>query len=100
MFEDLNIKRVHPTSFKLGILVELFESEVSASLSEPRMSRDYGLLTRGSVVASTNARLEYVMISAEPKSPEVEDDVGADCEDPNLLPIPNTYEPEIIRFLS
>ena len=48
---------------KLCILVELFESEVSASLSEPWMSHDYGLLMKGSSIASANARLESVAVS-------------------------------------
>lgn len=52
-----------PKSVTLGILAELFESEVSASLSEPWMSVDYGLLMKGSSIARTNARLEYIAVS-------------------------------------
>jgi hypothetical protein len=59
-------------SAKLCILAELFESEVSASLSEPWMSCDYGLLMKGSMAASTRARIESISLSSEivpPKNP-------------------------------
>jgi hypothetical protein len=50
-------------TFKLQVLAELFESEVSASLSEPWMSRDYGLLMKGDVGANKRARIESIAIS-------------------------------------
>ena len=50
-------------TFKLHVLAELFESEVSASLSEPRMSHDYGLLMRGSAAANTSAQIDSIAIS-------------------------------------
>jgi hypothetical protein len=56
------------TIFKLHLLAELFESEMSASLSEPWMSRDYGLLMKGSDLANTSARLESLTLSAGPTS--------------------------------
>ncbi|TIU48976.1 MAG: hypothetical protein E5W19_15260 [Mesorhizobium sp.] len=52
--------------FKLNILAELFESEVSASLSEPWMPHDYGLLMKGSNIGNTSARLESLAISTGP----------------------------------
>jgi hypothetical protein len=51
------------TALRLGIIAELFESEVSASLSEPWMSHDYGLLMKGTALASTRARIETVSLS-------------------------------------
>lgn len=48
---------------KISVLAELFESEVSASLSEPWMSHDYGLLMRGSDIASANARIDSIAVS-------------------------------------
>ncbi|RWH71148.1 MAG: hypothetical protein EOQ86_28885 [Mesorhizobium sp.] len=50
-------------TFKLCILAEMFESEMSASLSEPWMSRDYGLLMKGTTIASTRARIESLALS-------------------------------------
>lgn len=47
----------------IRMLAELFESEVSASLSEPWMSHDYGLLMKGSDVAGTNARIDSIAVS-------------------------------------
>ncbi|RWO05483.1 MAG: hypothetical protein EOS07_24715 [Mesorhizobium sp.] len=49
--------------FKLHVLAELFESEVSANLSEPWMSHDYGLLMKGSSIANAKARIESIAIS-------------------------------------
>ena len=45
---------------KLHVLLELFETETSASLSEPWMRRDYGLLMQSEWSAATAARLEAV----------------------------------------
>lgn len=62
------------TEFKLYILAELFESEVSASLSESWMAHDYGLLNKGSVVSTAAARIESlswstgVNVLTEPES--------------------------------
>jgi hypothetical protein len=48
--------------FKLSLLVELFESEVSASFSKPWMSRDYGFLVI-SELADTRARIDSLIFS-------------------------------------
>lgn len=50
-------------TFKVHILAELFESEVSASLSEPWMSHDYGLLMKGEALALTRARIDAIRFS-------------------------------------
>lgn len=53
-------------SFELTVLAELFETEVSASLSEAWMSRNYGLLKRGEkdvLMAGTRARIESLSFS-------------------------------------
>ena len=47
---------------RLHVLIELFESETSASLSEPWMSREYGLLLQNEWSASTAARLETLSV--------------------------------------
>lgn len=62
-------------SFKLHILAELFESEVSASLSEPWMSHDYGLLMKGSHMANTSARIESLALSTGPTNLQTEDEI-------------------------
>jgi hypothetical protein len=54
------------TTFKLSILAELFESEISAALSEYWMPCEYGLLSKGSAVASAAARLETLSVSSGP----------------------------------
>ncbi len=61
---SLTAKPVH--TFKLRILAELFETEMSASLSEGWMPHDYGLLMRGDKrhsSAGTAARIESLSIS-------------------------------------
>jgi len=63
------------TSFKLHILAELFESEVSASLSEPWMSHDYGLLLKGTDIANTNARIESLALSTGLTNLKREDEI-------------------------
>lgn len=59
----LSEKSRHVSTFSLRILAELFESEVSASLSENWMARDYGLLMKGKGFTHTSARIETVSIS-------------------------------------
>lgn len=68
-------------SVKLCILAELFESEVSASLSEPWMSHDYGLLMKGSSIASANARIESIAISTGETKLNADDE----DEDPSVI---------------
>lgn len=67
-------------TFKISLLVELFESEVEASLAEPWMCHDYGLLSKGTAFARTGARIESVSIStggtALTSDPNGEDDTS------------------------
>jgi hypothetical protein len=56
-------------SMTLHLVVELFETEMSASLSEPWMTRNYGLLAKTSKpdeMASTSARIESLLVGGAP----------------------------------
>lgn len=48
--------------FKIYIQAELFESEMSASLSEYWMPREYGLLSKSEAFAQTHARLDRISV--------------------------------------
>ena len=79
--------------FKLQVLAELFESEMSASLSEPWMTHCYGLLMKGDVgIASARARIEFISISAGETIMQ-KHDTNADRDAGDLLPTMHAPRP-------
>ncbi|UXT85143.1 hypothetical protein [Agrobacterium tumefaciens] len=51
---------------ELRVVIELFQSEVDASLSEPWYRQDYGFLIRSKDFATTRARVERLSIAYQP----------------------------------
>lgn len=85
---------------RASIAAELFEGEVQASLSEPWMACEYGMLTKGDWV-QTWARLDSIYIGfgtkAEPKDPA---DGGEDnAEEPLPLATTEVETQKLLRVL-
>lgn len=83
LMAELSDRSRQVTTFKVHLLAELFESEVSASLSEPWMTHDYGLLMQGTALAQTGVRLEGVAFSKGVTT--IADGNASDEDDPSMF---------------
>lgn len=92
---------------EIAILVKLFESEVEASLSEPWMDHEYGLLKKGKWV-STRARVESLKVSFGgkvssdlPVVPEDEANAQNHCnQEAAALPTSQVHDAELKALVS
>lgn len=69
-------------SVHVGVVAELFEGEVQASLSEPWMDHEYGILKKGDWV-QTRARVDSIHVSFGGRVPMLPVDPDDEAEDSN-----------------
>lgn len=72
-----SIEAVH-----VSVVAELFEGEMQASLSEPWMDHEYGILKKGDWV-QTRARLESMQVSIGGRVPMMPVDPDGEADDPD-----------------